>query len=240
MVLFVTDPHTTPPHISSGKPPPPGTSPLELQRHEQLHALVKSKFGSNLQELLLDLGDVVAVVSRDRLLDFVRILKLDSELQFNMLLSVTGTDWVDARADRFEAVYHFLSTAHGHRIRVRVSLPEKDPSIDSLCSLYSGANFMEREAWDLLGITFRGHPDLRRILMYDEFVGHPLRKDYPVQGKQPRIPMRSPEVQNTARDMIRPPLFAINRRSDAVKGDAVKSNSSPATSGQSQERHGHE
>jgi NADH:ubiquinone oxidoreductase subunit C len=71
---------------------------------------------------------------------------------------------------------------------------------------------MEREAWDMYGVTFKGHPDQRRILMYDEFEGHPLRKDYPVQGKQPRIPLRSPEVRNTAVDMARPNLVSINRR----------------------------
>jgi NADH:ubiquinone oxidoreductase subunit C len=71
---------------------------------------------------------------------------------------------------------------------------------------------MEREAWDMFGVEFRGHPNLRRILMYDEFQGYPLRKDYPVQGKQPRIPLRAPEVRNTAADMKRAELVAINPR----------------------------
>jgi NADH-quinone oxidoreductase subunit C len=209
------------------RPPPPGVTSGERDRHERLHGLIGGKFGSNLISLQLDLGDVVAVVHPDRFLDLVSILKLDSELQFNLLLSVTAVDWMDARPERFEAVYHFLSTTHLHRVRVKVPLPESKPVVKSLYSLYPGANFMEREAWDMLGIQFDGHPDLRRVLMYEEFVGHPLRKDYPVQGKQPRIPLRYPEVHNTARDMNRPGLYAINpkraQRSSDGESQGVRS-----------------
>lgn len=202
------------------RPPPPGVTSGEIERHGRLHGLIDGKFGSNLISLQLDLGDVVAVVQPDRFLDFVNILKLDSELQFNLLLSVTGVDWMDARPERYEAVYHFLSTSHLHRVRVKVPLPEANPVVKSLFSLYPGANFMEREAWDMLGIQFDGHPDLRRVLMYEEFVGYPLRKDYPVQGKQPRIPLRSPEVHNTARNMNRPGLYAINPKRAQSSSDA--------------------
>ena len=91
-------------------------------------------------------------------------------------------------------------------------VPENDPVVDSMVELWPGADFMEREVWDMYGIKFKGHPDLRRILMYDEFVGHPLRKDYPVQAKQPRVPLLNPEVRNTAVDMKRAALVTINPR----------------------------
>jgi NADH-quinone oxidoreductase subunit C len=88
---------------------------------------------------------------------------------------------------RFVVVYHFFSLAHKHRLRVEVPVDEDDAEVDSLTSLWGGADWLEREVWDMFGIRFRGHPDLKRILMYDEFEGHPLRKDYPVKKRQPLI-----------------------------------------------------
>jgi NADH-quinone oxidoreductase subunit C len=88
---------------------------------------------------------------------------------------------------RFTVVYHFYSTAHKHRLRLVVPVPEADAEVDTLCSLWPAADWLEREVWDMFGIRFRGHPDLRRILMYQEFEGHPLRKDYPVKKRQPLI-----------------------------------------------------
>ena len=89
--------------------------------------------------------------------------------------------------ERFAVVYHFYSTARKHRLRVVVPVEEKAAEVDSLTALWVGANWLEREVWDMFGIAFRGHPDLKRILMYDEFDGHPLRKDYPVKKRQPLI-----------------------------------------------------
>ena len=88
---------------------------------------------------------------------------------------------------RFAVVYHFYSTAHKHRLRLVVPVEENDAEVDSLISLWPGANWLEREVWDMFGINFTGHPDLKRILMYQEFEGHPLRKDYPVNKRQPLI-----------------------------------------------------
>ncbi len=88
---------------------------------------------------------------------------------------------------RFALVYHFYSTAQKHRLRLVVPVEEGDAEVDSLTSLWPGANWLEREVWDMFGISFKGHPDLRRILMYEEFEGHPLRKDYPVNKRQPLI-----------------------------------------------------
>ena len=88
---------------------------------------------------------------------------------------------------RFAVVYHFFSVKHKHRLRLVVPLHETDAELDSLTSLWSGADWLEREVWDMFGIRFQGHPNLKRILMYDEFQGHPLRKDYPVNKRQPLI-----------------------------------------------------
>ncbi len=88
---------------------------------------------------------------------------------------------------RFAVVYHFYSIAHKHRLRLVVPLEEANAELDSLTSLWAGADWLEREVWDMFGIRFQGHPDLKRILMYEEFEGHPLRKDYPVNKRQPLI-----------------------------------------------------
>ena len=88
---------------------------------------------------------------------------------------------------RFVVVYHFFSLPLKHRLRLEVPVDEADAEVDSLTSLWAGADWLEREVWDMFGIRFRGHQNLKRILMYDEFVGHPLRKDYPVNKRQPLI-----------------------------------------------------
>jgi len=89
--------------------------------------------------------------------------------------------------ERFVVVYHFFSLPHKHRLRLQVPVDEAEADVDSLTPLWASANWLEREAWDMFGVTFRGHPDLRRLLMYKEFKGHPLRKDYPVNKRQPLI-----------------------------------------------------
>jgi NADH-quinone oxidoreductase subunit C len=95
--------------------------------------------------------------------------------------------WPGRPETRFAVVVHFYSTTHKHRLRLVVPVEEGTPQVDSLTELWPGANWLEREAWDMFGIEFRGHPDLRRILMYEEFEGFPLRKDYPVNKRQPLI-----------------------------------------------------
>ena len=187
------------------------------RKSEELISLLNTKFGAHLLEARVDLGDAVIRIAPESAPEFFRLLKLDAELKFNLLVDITAVDWMDSRDERFDVIYQFLSLSTQHRLRVEIALPEENPEIDTVVPLWSGANFFEREAWDMYGIKFKGHPDLRRILTYDEFIGHPLRKDYPVQGKQPRIPMRSPEVRNTALDMKRPSLVGINpRRKEAV------------------------
>ena len=178
-------------------------------KSERLLELLKNKLASEIESYELSLGDPVIRIGRGNMVGFFRLLKLDSELAFNFFLNVTAVDWMDSKEKRFELVYHLLSLAHLHRLRVKIAISESDLEVASLASIWPGANWMEREVFDMYGIRFRGHPDLRRILMYDEFKGHPLRKDYPLQAKQPRVTLRYPEVQNTARLMNRPELVRI-------------------------------
>lgn len=179
---------------------------------EELGEALTSVCGSLLSEKSSELGDLVVRVSPSNIAEVLRHCKEDPRLLFNMLIDLTAVDWMDQRPERFEVVYQLLSISSRSRLCVKVSLSEDKPEIPTATNLWAGANFLEREVWDMFGISFVGHPDQRRILMYEEFVGHPLRKDYPVQGKQPRVPLRAPEVENTARRMSRPDLVTIGGR----------------------------
>lgn len=177
---------------------------------EQLLELTRASFSNLLIESSIDRNHVVLQINRSNIVPLFQGLKEHAELKMNFLVSLTAVDWMDQREERFEMVYHVLSLANLGRMRIKVAVPEHAPEVDSLVPLWQSANFLEREAWDMFGIVFKGHPDLRRILLYEEFKGHPLRKDYPVQAKQPRVPLRYPEVENTARQMNRAPLVKIN------------------------------
>jgi len=135
-------------------------------------------------------GDDVVTLSRTAVRDSFAALKQDAKLAFTFLSDITAVDYWKKKETRFEVVYQLISMRQRKRLRIRVAVPENDPSVDSLVPLWRGANFLEREVWDLFGIRFVGHPDLRRILLYEEFEGHPLRKDYPVNLCQPRVPER--------------------------------------------------
>ena len=136
------------------------------------------------------LGDATAAVAADRLVETMRFLRDDSALAFDMLTDLCAVDYLP-RSPRFEVVYHLYSVAKNHRLRVKVRVGAEAPSVPSVVSLWPSANWMEREVWDLYGIRFEGHPDLRRILLYDEFEGHPLRKDYPKERRQPLVGPRN-------------------------------------------------
>jgi NADH-quinone oxidoreductase subunit C len=118
--------------------------------------------------------------------------RLKSEFAFDLFLDVTAIDWPDD-ALRFEVVHHFYSTSHKVRVRLKTRVSASDPTVDTLTSLYGSAGYMERECHDMYGIVFRGNADLRPILLYEGFSGHPLRKDYPKQLEQPLVPYRPPQ-----------------------------------------------
>jgi len=132
-------------------------------------------------------GDEVATVRRDRLLEIARFLRDDPAMAMNLPSFCTVIDWLGLDRPRFEIVYHLRSLVHGHRVRLKAALPEDDLRCPSLTSLWIGFDWLEREAFDMYGVVFEGHPDLRRIYLYDEFVGYPLRKDYPKDRRQPLV-----------------------------------------------------
>ena len=131
-------------------------------------------------------GDDTIVVSREAIVEICGFLKTDPDLRFDLFLDLTAVDYLP-REPRFEVVIHLYSIPHGLRLRLKVPLEGDDPEMDTLTTVWRGTNWFEREAWDMYGIRFRGHPDLKRILLYEEFEGHPLRKDYPIDKRQPLI-----------------------------------------------------
>lgn len=135
-------------------------------------------------------GVLVAELTPAQLTPTVQRIK--SDFGFDVFLDVTAVDW-PGDALRFEVVYHFYSTTLKVRVRLKVRVAESDPTVDSLVTLYGSAGYMERECHDMYGIVFRGNDDLRPILLYEGFVGHPLRKDYPKQREQPLVPYLPPQ-----------------------------------------------
>jgi NADH-quinone oxidoreductase subunit C len=134
-------------------------------------------------------GDDCAFVEKGAIAEVCRFLKTDPALAFNLAPYITAVDYLGVEP-RFEVVYNLLSTKHNHRIRLRVKVPEADLEVPSVVSVWRGADWFERYCFDMYGIRFAGHPDMRRLFMYDEFVGHPLRKDYPLRARQPLVPER--------------------------------------------------
>jgi NADH-quinone oxidoreductase subunit C len=132
-------------------------------------------------------GTLVLSFERDALMPIVRTLK--DEFAFDLFVDVTAVDWL-GQAPRFEVVWQFYSTQHKQRVRLKTRVAEDDAAVDTLTALYGSAHFMERECHDMYGIVFRGNADLRPILLYEGFVGHPLRKDYPKRREQPLVPFR--------------------------------------------------
>ncbi len=127
-------------------------------------------------------------VPPDRLLVVMRFLHEDTELAFDQLCDLTCVDYLDfpdAR-DRFAVVYSLLSVKHGHRLWIKCFVNDPTPTVPSVVGIWAGANWMEREVWDLFGVRFEGHPDLRRIMTWEGFEAHPLRKDYPLRGRGER------------------------------------------------------
>jgi len=153
---------------------------------EKLHAYVDSLRSKNADwviEVIEAHGEVSAVVPREAIVETCRFLK--NEQQFDMLADLCGADRGPEEDPRFVVNYHLFSTKHYNRLRLKVRLSEDDPHVATVTDIWKTANWHERETFDLLGIIFDDHPDLRRILLPSDFDGHALRKDYPLRGYEP-------------------------------------------------------
>jgi NADH-quinone oxidoreductase subunit C len=160
---------------------------------ERVLEVIKKRFGDAIVETHSQFGDDTAVIDPARWKEVCRFLRDDPTMNFDMFVDLCGVDY-PRREPRFEVVVHLYSISRRHRLRVktRVGDSEGDEAVvDTLVDLWVGASWFERECFDMFGVTFRDHPDLRRILMYPEFEGHPLRKDYPADRTQPLVPYRT-------------------------------------------------
>jgi NADH-quinone oxidoreductase subunit C len=157
---------------------------------------LREKFGAGILETHSDFGDDTALVAREKWKAICQHARTDPALDFDMFVDLCAVDYPErgATGERIEVVLHLYSLTKRHRVRLKTRVGDEEmdgAELESLTSIWSGANWFEREVYDMSGVTFTGHPDLRRILMYPEFVGHPLLKDYPANKAQPLVPYRS-------------------------------------------------
>ena len=144
---------------------------------------LKEKFSADIVDVVSFRDQTYVTVKRDNIVDICRYLHDTPDIYMDYLADLCGNYYPDRRK-RFEVVYNLFSIKHRHRLCLKVALSEDDPSVESVCSVWKGANWHEREACDMYGIVFDGHPDLRRILMPEDWGGYPLRKDYPLKGPE--------------------------------------------------------
>jgi NADH-quinone oxidoreductase subunit C len=159
----------------------PAITDMELLKDRVAIACLLAGLPGALLAAKFDRNELTLIVDQVQIVEALRLLRDSAETQFNALADVTSVDLYPAEP-RFEVIYSLISYARRERIRVKVPISGLDPYVESVTPLWMGASPFEREIFDLMGIRFQNHPDLRRILMPDEWEGHPLRKDYPVEG----------------------------------------------------------
>ncbi len=158
-----------------------------MENQKVIEALQK-QFPDAILEVTATLGDDTLLIRKQALGELVDFL-YQKPFEFTMLLDLTCVDYL-GQAPRYQMVYHLFSLVQNLRLRIKANVEELDLAIDSLTRIWRNANWLEREIYDMFGISFSGHPDLRRLFMYEGFEGHPLRKDYPLRKRQPCIPVR--------------------------------------------------
>ena len=147
---------------------------------EAVVANLKEKFAASVLEVVEFRDETTVIVKKEEIVAICNYLKVTEG--FNFLSDLCGVDYLGKKDDRFMVVYNLYNIKTHGRLRLKVAVAESDATVDSVASVWGTANWHERECWDLMGISFNNHPDLRRILMPADWAGHPLRKDYPVQG----------------------------------------------------------
>jgi len=154
---------------------------------EELTSRIATDYAALNPVCAVDKSHAVVEIATDKIAAFAQSLKEQPDYNFSMLMDLTAVDWFEKRAVRFDVVYHLYSVEHNHRLRIKIKAADGE-KVPTLIKLWPIADWFEREVWDLYGIKFEGRPNLKRILMYEEFKGHPLRKDYPYDKRQPLIP----------------------------------------------------
>ena len=172
------------PKVEKAPPAPPGPPdpppPADVPVPDYIRALQEALPGA-VTQISYWVGDWTVIVAAPRLLEVARYLRDDSGTRFDYCSDVTAVDWLGRAGERFDVVYSLYSTALRMRVRMKARVADGD-AVPSVAGVWAAANWLEREVWDMFGIRFNGHPDLRRILMPEEWQGHPQRKDYPLEG----------------------------------------------------------
>ena len=167
--------------------PRPAVTEDASEAYDRIAAIVQERLPDTVERAVQSLGELTLHVTRDRLLDVLRLLRDDHHLRFELLSSVSGVDYLGhpqqgSDPHRLHAVYHLTSLSYRRRVRVEVAVSVDDPHVPSAVGIYPTADWHERETWDFFGVVFDGHPALTRIEMPDDWQGHPQRKDYPLGG----------------------------------------------------------
>lgn len=157
---------------------PSGLNPKDIAEK------IKEQFPDQVIEVTEFRDQSSVIVKRDQIIPILKHLHDNPLLSFDHLQDLTAVDYLKKKDVRFEVVYNLYSTKYRHKIRIRAQVPENDTKINSVVPIWAGANWHERECYDMFGIVFTGHPDLRRILMPEDWEGYPLRKDYPLKGPE--------------------------------------------------------
>lgn len=144
--------------------------------------LVRDKFAGTIQEIIEAIGEVTIIARREGLIDLMTFMRDEPSLRFDYLSDIGGLDLGEFASPRFAVSYQLYSLEHNHRLRIKVFVEEEDTVLPSLWSIWKASNWLEREIYDMFGVSFDNHPDLRRILMPADYEGHPLRKDFPIKG----------------------------------------------------------
>ena len=167
---------------------------------------LKARFGDAILETHSDFGDDTAVVKPEKWKEICQFLRSDPAMDFDMPVDLCGVDYPN-RVPRMEVVAQLYSVSRRHRLRLKARVGDEDmdgAELDSITSIWPGMDWLEREVFDMSGVTFKGHPDLRRILMYPEFEGHPLQKTYPADRTQPLVTYRTEEEAGVPLNKLAP------------------------------------